>query len=103
MEQPKKSNEYFAKWHFLDEETGRIEDEGYVLFEDEQVKIFKAFVAKERQTFLLTNPGHEADADLWNRWMCDAWEDEAFIAECPNVFGYYEEAYIDFVELLWNT
>lgn len=100
MEQEKTPKKYFAKWHFLDEETGRIDDEGSVLFEDEQIKIIKEFIEKERKAFLLANSGHETDADLWNLWMRDAWEGEAMIVECPNIFGYYEEAYIDFVDLL---
>ena len=99
MEREKTQKKYFAKWHFLDNETGRIDDEGYVLFEDEQIKIFKEFIAKERKDYLLANPGHEDDENLWSLWMCDAWEEEAMIAECPNIFGYYEEAYIDFVDL----
>ena len=89
---------YFAKWRILQEEEN-FEEDGWVLFDEHQIKEFEDFVQKERKDFLATNPNHAEDVDMWNAWMHDAWKQSEIIALCPNAFGYYVDAYVTFVDL----
>ena len=89
---------YFAKWRILQDEEN-YEEEGWVLFDEHQIKEFEDFVEKERKDFLSTNSNHAEDVDLWNEWMYDAWKQSEIIALCPNAFGYYVDAYVTYVDL----
>ena len=89
---------HFAKWCILQDEEN-IEEEGWVLFDEYQIKEFEDFVEKERKDFIATNPNHAEDVDMWNAWMCDAWKQSKIIALCPNAFGYYVDAYVTYVDL----
>ena len=91
--------EYFAKWRFFDEETGYINDEGWVQFSEDELASFRKFIEQERSAYIGANPNHKDDKTLWDLWMKDAWQESGIKAECPNVLGYYEEAYIDFIDL----
>lgn len=89
---------YFAKWRILQDEED-FEEEGWVLFDEHQIRKFEEFIEKERIDFLATNPNYAEDADLWDSWMYDAWKQSEIIALCPNAFGYYVDAYVTFVDL----
>jgi len=89
---------YFAKWRLLQDEEN-FEEEGWVLFDEHQIKEFEDFIELERKDFIATNPNHAEDADLWNEWMYDAWKQSGIIALCPNAFGYYVDAYVTYVDL----
>lgn len=89
---------YFAKWRILQDEEN-FEENGWVLFDEHQIKEFEDFVEKERKEFLAINPKHTEDVDMWNAWMCDAWKESKIIALCPNAFGYYVDSYVTYVDL----